>query len=232
MSDETHVIRRFWILIGMTGLLIGLALFSRQVVGAAPHQSAGLVAVEAIDGQGPALPLTATLTMPTVPGVGEPAPLFIRVGAVQDAPDTSVELILPESVTLVEGPQHWQVDLFPGETQMLSTTLRFDQTGEYELLVELRKEIDANNALIGEGALAVTIREDSGQTGFALTPTGEGEQVPVTPSTSAVSTPSPKVAPPMASPTPVPATGGTRCLGTPLTAVFLLGMVAWHKRRR
>jgi hypothetical protein len=232
MSDETRVIRRFCILLGTTGLLMGLALLSRQVVFAAPHPSAGLTAVGAIDGQGPALPLTATLTMPTVPGVGEPAPVFIRVGAVQDAPDTSVELVLPGAVTVVDGPRQWQVDLVPGETQTLSTTLRFGRTGEYELLVELRKEIDANNALIGEGALAVTIREDSGQTGFALTPTGEGEQVPVTPSTPVVPTPSASAAPPPASPTPVPATGGTRCLGTPLTAVLLLGMVAWRKRRR
>lgn len=178
--------------LGALGLCVG------WLVLAPPRAGAALPPVA----QGPALPLTATLTMPTVPGVGQPAPLFITVGSVREAPQTEVTLELPEGATAT-GPTSWQVALTPGATAHVTTTIQFGRTGQQELLVHLRSPIDANNALIGEGALGVTIGERSGQVGFGEIDARDG------------ATPTP-------SPTPA---GERRCLTLPLAGLAGLSLL-------
>jgi hypothetical protein len=205
-----------WML-SAAGYVIGMLLVACIAVTIRPMQAAPLacqatlaLGSPGINGkQSPANPLTATLTMPSVPGINQPALLIIMVGAVQEAPNTQVELVLPPGASVVQGADHWQVALRPGKTETFTTTIQFGRTGEQEVLVRLRNPLDANNALVGQGALGLTIEEKTGHVGF-----GPGGAPPGAPATPA---------------TPPPA-GSGRCLALP--ALGGIGSVVWAIRRR
>lgn len=185
---------------GTVGRVVAVALWLAWIILAEP----GIACVAA---QSPASPLTATLTMPTIPPVNQPARLDITVASVRDAAGTTVELILPPGAAVVEGRSLWTLDLQPGAPQTLTTTIRFGRTGQQEVLVRLRRPIDANNAWEGQGALGVTIGEKASQAGFATAPAGEQE--PLTPEA-----------------------GGPSCLGIPAFVGLLAGLFLERQRRR
>ena len=159
--------------------------------------------------QSPANPLTATLTMPFVPGINQPALLVITVGAVQEAPNTQVELVLPPGASVVQGADLWQVALRPGKTETFTTTIQFGRTGEQEVMVRLRNPLDADNALVGEGALGLTLEEKTGHLGF-----GPVSAQPIAPATPATGPPA----------------GSGRCLALP--ALGGISSVFWAIRRQ
>jgi len=159
--------------------------------------------------QSPANPLTATLTMPVVPGINQPALLVITVGAVQEAPNTQIELVLPPGASILQGPDHWQVALRPGKTETFTVTIQFGRTGEQEVMVLLQNPLDANNALVGQGALGLTLEEKTGHLGF-----GPANASPGPPATSTTQAPG----------------GPGRCLGIP--ALVGLGSVVYALRRK
>jgi hypothetical protein len=165
--------------------------------------------------QSPASPLTATLTMPVIPAVNQPARLDITVGSVRDAPGTTVELILPADATVVEGQSRWTLDLHPGMPQTLTTTIRFGRPGQQEVLARLRRPIDANNAWEGQGALGVTIGETTSEAGFATTAPASQQQ-PLTPPKTRSSAPTPP--------------GGSSCLRLPAASALLLGSFVLARR--
>ncbi len=163
--------RLIWYIAGCVIGLVSVAGIAATVQSARAVSSDGLVVMvinppSKGNPQSPANPLTATLTMPFVPGINQPALLVITVGAVQEAPNTQVELVLPPGASVVQGADHWQVALRPGKTETLTTTIQFGRTGEQEVLVRLRNPLDANNAFVGEGALGLTIEEKTGHVGF------------------------------------------------------------------
>ena len=160
--------------------------------------------------QSPASPLTATLSLPSVPPAGEPARLDITVAAISSAPGTTVELVLPDGASL-EGPGRWTVDLEPGAPQTLSTTVRFSRTGEQEVLARLRRPIDANNSWEGQGGVRVTI--EASVTGRPATATPPTALLP----------PTPPGAPAAPGPTPI-------CPAAPVV-LGLVGALLWYRRR-
>jgi hypothetical protein len=180
--------------------------------------------------QAPASPLTATLAMPVVPGVNQPALLIINVGTVVDAPNMTATLSLPDGAEVIEGETSWEVSLNTGQTATFTTTIQFGQTGEQEIYVYLQQPIDANNTHLGEGALVVTIGEQAGETGFTETQETPG-QVEALSSGSTEETSSSDEEPSSTTDTSTPAAPNTAlpCLNAGLIGIAAISI--FHRRK-
>lgn len=67
----------------------------------------------------PKTPITVELAVPDLPRLLQPSSLTVQVSSIADAPDTLVELVLPEGVYADETA--WTVDLAPGAVHRLAT---------------------------------------------------------------------------------------------------------------
>jgi MYXO-CTERM domain-containing protein len=224
MAPFQHL-RKLFVVVITTSILAWFFFLSIRVSAASLTSAARNPSVRSPEEavlQAPASPLTATLTMPVVPGINQPALLLITVGSVREAPNMTVELELPPGASVVEGPDQWEVALHPGQTQTLTTTIQFGQTGQQEILVHLRQPIDANNAFLGEGALGVTIGEEGGVVGFEPAEIGQQQEVEVV---------SPLAPPSSEEPSARAQPRGLNCLNPALVGLLTLGMFGLHRRR-
>jgi hypothetical protein len=114
----------------------------------------------------PASPLDVDLELSSMPRPGQSVQLTVTVSAVEDAPNTSVEVTLPEGVQLEDGKLSWQGNLGAGKSIAFLVTLRFDREGEFEITATANSPIDALNTRIGEGAVAVNVGASTSQLGL------------------------------------------------------------------
>ncbi len=77
--------------------------------------------------------------------MNEPADVTITVKSVHDAPNTKVELLLPEGIKLVSGDGIWNVDLTANTPVTFSARIMLFKTGSWEIKAVAKKVIDAEN---------------------------------------------------------------------------------------
>ena len=89
----------------------------------------------------PRTPITVKLTIPNSPRLLQPGTLVVQVTSTDDAPDTVVELVLPEGVFADE--TRWIVDLESGASRRLATrfTITTAALGNVTLSARAYKEI-------------------------------------------------------------------------------------------
>ena len=176
----THLINRGIVVILVSACFL---LMVQVLVNAGNGKANSVGSTTSFTAQVPALPLTASLTLSAEPVVNQPVILFITVGTTVEAPEMSVELILPDGASVVDGATQWTLALQAGQTDTISTTLQFGLPGEQELFVNLQQPIDEFNTHLGEGGMRVIVAEASTVSVTqsplpqpTLSPAQEGEQ--------------------------------------------------------
>ncbi len=125
-------------------------------------------------------PIRMSLSMPAAPALGETVEITLNINSVEDAPDTSVVLRLPEGAVLVLGQTDWQVDLSPGKSATLKSEIRFEETGQFLVEAYALKDIgggtvwgDSTEIFLTIGDTESTFGWEQGEVEDKLHPSGE-----------------------------------------------------------
>lgn len=127
-----------------------------------------VVAAAADDDRDVDFPLKIDLTLASLPSVGQPVQINATVSARVDAPNTSVDVALPDGIRLVGGDLTWNGDLRTGQSASISAQIVFDREGEYEITASAHSPIDEYNARLGEGAIAVHLTHGASARGLTV----------------------------------------------------------------
>lgn len=95
--------------------------------------------------EAPRTPITISLSIPPTIGLNETVDVAIIVNSILDAPNTRVDLILPEGVVLVSGNPTWDVDLTANTPVIFSAKIKMIKTGNWEIKAIAKKVIDQEN---------------------------------------------------------------------------------------
>ncbi len=87
------------------------------------------------------IPLEINVTVFPDPTLGEVVQIHSLVTALYDSPNSTLEIILPEGLTLVDGDLLISGDLAAGETLELTVGLRVNQEGELPITITASKEM-------------------------------------------------------------------------------------------
>ena len=123
-------------------------------------------------------PLSVSMELATMPAVGDAVDVNATVTSVVDAPNTTVEVTLPNAVQLLEGSLTWQGNLSAGGSANFAFKVAFLEEGEFEIGASAASAIDADNAHIGEGGLAVNIGATAAASRPGLRSTQVSEETP------------------------------------------------------
>jgi len=100
------------------------------------------------DENSPESPMKIELNLPDSPALNQTAVLSCVVTSIVDAPDTTVEILLPEGLILVDGNLTWQGDIQKNESTEILVTIQAIKTGEW--MIEARaKSMTGSDSWIG-----------------------------------------------------------------------------------
>lgn len=96
----------------------------------------------------PSTPITIYMSIPLTLSSDNVADVNIMVkSSILDAPDTKVDLILPEGVSLVSGESTWNLNLVKDTPVNLSAQIKIDkEEGELEISAVAKRIIDRDNS--------------------------------------------------------------------------------------
>lgn len=112
---------------------------------ATPVETTTLI-VERGNKEMPKTPISVSMSMPHELNLNEAVDISIVVNSTKDAPNTSVELILPEGISLVSDNSTWKVDLVAKTPVSLSAKIALIKIGQWDIKVLAKKVIDQDNS--------------------------------------------------------------------------------------
>lgn len=98
-------------------------------------------------------PIAVSLSMPATLKLNEPADIAIVVNSALDAPNTNVDLILPEGAALMSSDKAWKANLTANIPATFSAKIMMVKTGEWEIKAIAKRAIDQENSW-GDMAMA------------------------------------------------------------------------------
>jgi hypothetical protein len=105
----------------------------------------------------PSVPLDMGLSLPDPPALGQVATLTFWVKPLIDAPDTSVQITLPEGLELVQGSLRWQGTIPANETRELQVSVRPVRTGPWTILAGAQSHLPGGALFGRQTSLSVDI---------------------------------------------------------------------------
>jgi hypothetical protein len=79
-------------------------------------------------------PITTRMTLMGLPGLNESVELVFVASTITDAPDTEIEIQLPEDARLVSGDLRWTGDLLTDQPVTVNALVQFTSYGNKELV--------------------------------------------------------------------------------------------------
>ena len=95
--------------------------------------------------QAPHTPITIIMTVSGPLELNKVSDITINVSSISDAPDTKVDLILPEGVLLESEKSTWQLNLTANNPVILYAKIKITKNGTLEIRTVAKKIIDENN---------------------------------------------------------------------------------------
>ena len=102
-------------------------------------------------------PITVNFSISKVPILNENADLVCRVVSIDDAPNTTAKIELPEGVQLMAGDISGSWDLKANVPVDLNATVRFTKNGDHRIVASAHRVVDENNSWGDLKALYLTI---------------------------------------------------------------------------
>ena len=79
----------------------------------------------------PQSPMTVKASISPAPIVGQAVTLRVEITTSRDAPNTTLQMTLPQGVELMSGDANWQGDIKVGESTTIDLVIRVNQAGDY-----------------------------------------------------------------------------------------------------
>lgn len=106
---------------------------------------AAIFSIKKSDKEAPKTPITLSMSMPAALGLNTVSNINITVNSVLDAPNTKIDLILPEGASLVSGESTWEVNLTANTPATFSAKIMITKTGNWEIKAIAKRVIDQEN---------------------------------------------------------------------------------------
>jgi hypothetical protein len=104
-------------------------------------------------------PITGNLSISKIPVLNENTELVFRIDSIDDAPNTTAKIILPEGVQLIAGNISGSLDLKANVPAYLNATVIFLNKGDYKIMASALHAVDENESWGDLKALYLTIGE-------------------------------------------------------------------------
>ncbi len=123
------------------------------------------------------------MTMERAPRLDDPVTIMVTATTVLDAPNTSVNLALPDSATLVSGTGSYQGDLKPGRPVQFTAVVKFHAEGDWKVQARARCVISPDATWGDLATIYLHVGRDTSHFGFdpVQMPPGPAEDVPEPP---------------------------------------------------
>lgn len=106
---------------------------------------AAIFPVEKSVKEAPKTPITISMSIPPTLSLNKVSDINITTSSVRDAPNTKIELILPEGVSLVSDTSTWEVDLTANKPVTFSAKIMLIKTGSWDIKVIAKRVLDQEN---------------------------------------------------------------------------------------
>lgn len=105
-----------------------------------------IFSVEKSKREAPKTPITVSMSMPATLVLNKVSDINISVASVRDAPNTRIDLILPEGASLVSGKSTWEVNLTANTPATFSAKIMMTKTGNWVIKAVAIRIIDKENS--------------------------------------------------------------------------------------
>jgi hypothetical protein len=75
--------------------------------------------------------MTVKASISPAPIVGQAVTLRVEITTTRDAPNTTLQMTLPQDIELMSGDANWQGDIKAGESITIDLVIRVNQAGDY-----------------------------------------------------------------------------------------------------
>ncbi len=106
----------------------------------------GIFSVSKGKKEGPSTPITISMSIPDTLNLNEIYDINITVKSAAAAPDTRVELILTEGISMVSSNSSWNANLKANSSETFSAKIKITKTGNGEITATAKRIIDQENS--------------------------------------------------------------------------------------
>ncbi|MCJ7646851.1 hypothetical protein MUO65_08165 [bacterium] len=111
-------------------------------------------------------PIEVTLKISKAPRLNQIVDLTCTIVSAMDAPNSKAEIELPEEAVKVSGNLKWKGDLKKKHPVTLNTKIKFIKEGKWVIKASAKHIIDEENWWGDIDYLYLTVKKDSGETGW------------------------------------------------------------------
>lgn len=110
-----------------------------------------------------ASPINIELSLSKPPSKGETAELLANVTSVRDAPNTTIQINLPEGFALVEGKLSWKGNIAKNEEIQLTPTIKAVGNGNWTIKAFAKKIISEDSWWMDKDNIYISIKDGKGK---------------------------------------------------------------------